>query len=734
MKARKSYLVSPFCFVFLLLGCSYQGACKEASTTPGPDNQTTIRNDKVDLNLAHEAGELLATLSTENSHKAVKGLLKEEALFGDIDPLSVELLTPSYFEKTGTKETYDLMHVAYLVKLRNQSDEVLSSTIKTLRDTNLFEDVSPNHILYGSAVAKGQPYDDAQWGMNAINVEEAWKNFTEGSYSTRIGVLDSGVKAHPNLNIDYDAGRDFTWSTNSGTVDHGTMVAGIIGANGKDIPDENHNRIAGVCKKSTIVDLRIAKEESYYEDGIRYVKAVTDGSIVTKAVNYLVSLWGQSDEVQIINFSYSGYASYYYAKNDDDVDLIPPSDPEVPTVSEYFNSVFLAFRSFPGLVVWSAGNQDRPLEDNDCRFSSNIIGVGATNSNGQICSFSNWGTAVHVYAPGEAILSTNNENNCRSGNGTSFAAPFVAGTAGLIRSMYPGLTSRQIKESIINSVDYEEAWHTGSQVFEPIKKLNVNAALEYAETVNAATNENPIHLEMLSETSNNYNFFIKNTGSKPINIAYRSTMCEESQIETFARDDCKTTYVSPSKGKTLTIKKDGAKKYFSTCFYDSGKKVRKVVYIYRNTWDTWSQEHYPLFTEGSSNLNEGLYCNNASKGDNVPALKFTVTDSRINWFVRDWKITIKNNVSEEIKVTYNSKMCFFDDGYNWSNLKDNKTVKIGGYSESNSIWIGANGTADSIAMYFEFVDKYGFKYRLITVANKIGSYTTYSGSTNLIKY
>lgn len=552
-------MVSSFCFVFLLLGCSYQGACKEASTTPGPDNQTTIRNDKVDLNLAHEAGELLATLSTENSHKAVKGLLKEETLFGDIDPLSVELLTPSYFEKTGTKETYDLMHVAYLVKLRNQSDEVLSSTIKTLRDTNLFEDVSPNHILYGSAIAKGQPYDEAQWGMNAINVEEAWENFTEGSYSTRIGVLDSGVKAHPNLNIDYDAGRDFTSSTNSGTVDHGTMVAGIIGANGKDIPDESHNRIAGVCKKSTIVDLRIAKEKSYYEDGIRYVKAETDGSIVTKAVNYLVSLWGQSDEVQIINFSYSGYASYYYAKNDDDVDLIPPSDPEVPTVSEYFNSVFLAFRSFPGLVVWSAGNQDRPLEDNDCRFSSNIIGVGATNSNGQICSFSNWGTAVHVYAPGEAILSTNNENNCRSGNGTSFAAPFVAGTAGLIRSMYPGLTSRQIKESIVNSVDYEEAWHTGSQVFEPIKKLNVNAALEYAKSIKESADTNPIHLEMLSETDTNYKFLIKNTGSKSLDIAYKSAMCEEGQIDSFARNDCKSTSISSRKSKIVNIKKDGSK-------------------------------------------------------------------------------------------------------------------------------------------------------------------------------
>ena len=104
MKARKSYLVSSFCFVFLLLGCSYQGACKEASTTPGSDNQTTIRNDKVDLNLAHEAGELLATLSTENSHKAVKGLLKEETLFEGIDPLSVELLTPSYFEKLAQRK------------------------------------------------------------------------------------------------------------------------------------------------------------------------------------------------------------------------------------------------------------------------------------------------------------------------------------------------------------------------------------------------------------------------------------------------------------------------------------------------------------------------------------------------------------------------------------------------------------------------------------------------------
>src|SRR5690606_13466270 len=67
--------------------------------------------------------------------------------------------------------------------------------------------------------------------------------------------------------------------------------------------------------------------------------------------------------------------------------------------------------------------------------------------------FSNYGKrTVDVFAPGVKIYSTMPENEYKDQQGTSMAAPVVAGMAALIRSYYPSLTAVQVKEIIIKSV------------------------------------------------------------------------------------------------------------------------------------------------------------------------------------------------------------------------------------------------------------------------------------------
>jgi len=70
-----------------------------------------------------------------------------------------------------------------------------------------------------------------------------------------------------------------------------------------------------------------------------------------------------------------------------------------------------------------------------------------------VASFSNYGTnAVDVFAPGVSIYTTNLNGEYISVDGTSFAAPIVAGLAALIWSYYPQFSYKQIRYCIEESV------------------------------------------------------------------------------------------------------------------------------------------------------------------------------------------------------------------------------------------------------------------------------------------
>jgi len=119
------------------------------------------------------------------------------------------------------------------------------------------------------------------------------------------------------------------------------------------------------------------------------------------------------------------------------------------------------------LFVHAAGNDGQNIDlelnanfpndsdDNKKEFADNVVTVGALNytyGNNVIAEFSNYGKFnVDVFAPGSEIYATVPNNKYKYLQGTSMASPNVAGVAALIRSYYPKLSAKQVKQILINS-------------------------------------------------------------------------------------------------------------------------------------------------------------------------------------------------------------------------------------------------------------------------------------------
>jgi Subtilase family len=113
------------------------------------------------------------------------------------------------------------------------------------------------------------------------------------------------------------------------------------------------------------------------------------------------------------------------------------------------------------LVIAASGNSSQRATIYPCQLEG-VICVGALRPNGDVARFSNWGSQVDIYAPGEKILSTIplvldpkqiNRKGYDYKNGTSQAAPFISGAAGILRGLYPTATSSEIYSKLLLAAD-----------------------------------------------------------------------------------------------------------------------------------------------------------------------------------------------------------------------------------------------------------------------------------------
>ena len=324
----------------------------------------------------------------------------------------------------------------------------------------------PNYKVTASIVPDDPDYDQL-WAMNEVSAPEAWDR-TTGSSDVIVAIVDSGVDyTHPDLaanmwvntneipdnGIDDDKngfvddyrGWDF-FSEDPDPMDengHGTHCAGTIGAVGN-----NGVGIAGYNWQVRLMPLKFLGP---------------DGSGHTFDATQAV-LYGSLMGAQVMNHSWGGGA---YSKTLKD-----------------------ALGASSAVMAVCGGNDGKNLDQEsfypasyDCE---NIISVAATDSNGDLAYFSNYGmNSIDVAAPGVAILSTVLNGGYEYYKGTSMATPQVSGLAALICAADPSASSLDIIRTIIS--------HTtpSSKVADKVKSGGVIDA--YA-CVNAVW-QNPLHAD-----------------------------------------------------------------------------------------------------------------------------------------------------------------------------------------------------------------------------------------------
>lgn len=289
---------------------------------------------------------------------------------------------------------------------------------------------------------------DYQWGHHAIGLtprgeDSAWDIYDGSDPNVIVAVIDSGSDLqHPDgpafnwinedeiadNNIDDDNngyvddihGWNFLNETNDIQDDfgHGAFVAGIIAAK-----VNNSIGIAGVNPGARIMTLKVANENGISKSlsiyrAIRY--AVDNGA---KVINISLGKEGLTELEEIgVNYAWN----------------------------------------MGCLVVIAAGNQGSIVSQYGPPGASRSFSVASANVDESRRSSSNKGKTVTMAAPGESIYSISSTTGNKNGvimptsdteyhrlNGTSFAAPYVAGAASLVWAKYPELSNRQLANLLL---------------------------------------------------------------------------------------------------------------------------------------------------------------------------------------------------------------------------------------------------------------------------------------------
>ena len=349
--------------------------------------------------------------------KAKAGIMGDESEYIDLlelkQAIRIAKKQDSILRKGMNKEIFTGIELEKY-EPSNQSERVAKNYLLSLMKTNNMMDISNKDFVEGfEEFAKNEE-------KKAEQREKAPVPYRANIVGDNENDINDKYYGNNNVMVSKDA------------AEHGTHVSGIIAAVRK-----NGKGMDGIADNVKIM----------------MVRAVPDGDEHDKDIALAIR-YAVDNGAKVINMSFGKSFS--------------PNKKWIDEAVEYANSKGV-------LLVHAAGNDHKNIDSTD-NFPNNImlanhtkapnwITVGASSaSEGVTAYFSNYGKEqVDVFAPGTSIYATFPGGNVyRSLDGTSMAAPVVAGSAALLFSYFPYLTPEQVKLCIEKS-----AKSPGVKVYKP---------------------------------------------------------------------------------------------------------------------------------------------------------------------------------------------------------------------------------------------------------------------------
>ena len=248
------------------------------------------------------------------------------------------------------------------------------------------------------------------WGLDRIDqrslpLNNSYSYPTTGS-NVRVYVIDSGIRfTHQDFGGRAVSGWDVIDNDNdaSDCLGHGTLVAGTIGGSSY-----------GVAKSVRLVGVRVLG-----------CSGTTTFAAVIAGVDWVA---GDHDpgELAVANMSLRS------------------------SISQAVNDAVTGATADGVTFAVAAGNDSADACAYSPASTPSAITVGATQSDDARASYSNIGGCLDIFAPGSATTTSFTSDTATStADGTSIAAPYVAGAAALLLSANPSFTPQQVHDKIV---------------------------------------------------------------------------------------------------------------------------------------------------------------------------------------------------------------------------------------------------------------------------------------------
>lgn len=314
-----------------------------------------------------------------------------------------------------------------VVRSHHDEDGAALAERLLLRGVEAFPDV--RFRMSRASSPPNDPEYDSQWFWDKLAMPDAWA-LSQGDAQVTVVVVDNGCDStHPDLATKLDEGLDLVDDDDDPSPDaspgaeHGTACAGLIGAD-----SDNGIGVAGACPLCRV----------------RCVRLLSDTEDQPLSDSVAAFTFAKDVGAGIVSNSWGFVESF-----------------PVPFILKkaIVEAVEEGRDGLGAVVVFAAGNDDKPIQDYELQAIEEVLTVGAINNFDEATPFTNSGAALDLVSyTGTFTTDISGPAGASEGDydalfgGTSSACPIVAGVAGLVMGTRPTLTATEVRALLMDNL------------------------------------------------------------------------------------------------------------------------------------------------------------------------------------------------------------------------------------------------------------------------------------------